>query len=86
VKLTHRQREFLRAIYSLLLEDEYWECDSTEKRTAESLERRGLVEFEDGVIENELRLSRTLDMFEARLTPEGRRVASKLLESRNENR
>jgi len=78
VKLTHRQREFLRAIYSLLLEDEYWERDSTEKR--------GLVEFEDGVIENELRLSRTLDMFEARLTPEGRRVASKLLESRNENR
>lgn len=78
MKLTHRQREFLRAIYGLLLEDEYWECDSTEKRTAESLERRGLVEFEDGVIENE--------MFEARLTPEGRRVASKLLESRNENR
>jgi len=78
VKLTHRQREFLISMYGLLIDVEYWTCDSTEKRTAESLERRGLVEFEDGVIENE--------MFEARLTPEGRRVASKLLESRNENR
>ena len=69
MRLTSVQREFLKSIYDKEHIFNYLECFRREKRTAESLEKKGLIEFH-----KDDRPSLEYPFFMARLTPKGREV------------
>ena len=67
-RLSKPQKKFLESLYQKGLTPEHFECFKSEIRTAESLQKKGLVKFQKG---NEP--DKEYDTFCARLTESGQK-------------